>query len=364
MTKLDEGGEGMASVLPEMTEKMQVLYMDIIASLGSLPQEKKIYIFGDDDNEDMEWVAAVANYITMEFIKYSYDYSDPEYSMRHFLGDADDSERMRQSRTVQYVMKHKKKELERYPDLSPDHKFTNIDMDTIEQQLKGYRLTELNFFEHQNIHDLEVIKAIVEKRIGSAKKVPNPRFEDMFEQYDNMVEELIARSNNSDHDMVFASLALFTIEWKYAIETLYHIACLMEERNIKEIDQNTLGLLVGDVNIESQFGGSVATHSRMVKERRYILNAIFDEELDYHYKNELIDLIKEILVIGVYYKEIVETNDGELYKEWFRKQSTEEDWASFFRYYRLFDIWKKKEWTRKRIQNMRMLQNLVIRSNE
>ena len=84
----------MAAGFPEMTEKMQMLYMGMIASLGTLPPEKKIYIFGDDDNVDMEWVVAVANYITLEFIKYSYDYTDPVYPLRHFLGDADDSERM------------------------------------------------------------------------------------------------------------------------------------------------------------------------------------------------------------------------------------------------------------------------------
>ena len=208
------------------------------------------------------------------------------------------------------------------------------------------------------------IKAIVEKRICSAKKVPNPRFEDMFEQYDNMVEELIARSNNSDHDMVFASLALFTIEWKFAIETLYHIACLMEENGLKEVNQQALALLVGDVWIESQFGGSVTTESRMVKERRYLLDYIFDEEIDPYSKNTMMDLIKEILVIGVHYKEVCKTNEGEPYKEWFRKESTEEDWASFFRYYNLFDIWQKKEWTRKRIKNMRLLLDLIIRPKE
>ncbi len=354
----------MASVFPEMTETMQTLYMDVIASLGKLPPEKKIYIFGDDNNEDIDWVIAVANYITLEFIKYSYDYSDPEYSLRHFLLDADDSERMRQSRIVQYVLKYKRQELKRHPDIPPDHKFANIDMDTIEQKLKGYRFTEMNYFEHQNIYDLEVIKAIVEKRIGSSKKVSNPRFEEMFEQYDNMIEGLIARSYKSNHDMVFASLALFTIEWKFAIETLYHIACLMEEKGLQKVDRHAVGLLVGEVWVESQFGGSVTTESRMVKERRYVLDDIFDEEIDPYSKNILMDLIKEILVIGVYYKEIVETNEREPYKEWFRKESKEEDWASFFRFYNLFDIWQKKEWTRKRIQNMRLLLDLVMRPKE
>ncbi len=54
--------------LPEMTEKMQMLYTDIVGSIGQLPPGKKVYIFGDDNNADIEWVIAVANYITLEFI--------------------------------------------------------------------------------------------------------------------------------------------------------------------------------------------------------------------------------------------------------------------------------------------------------
>lgn len=346
----------------EMTEKMQKLYMDIIASLGQLQPDQKIYIFGTDEELDMDYVIAVANYITLEFIKYSYDYNDPEYSLRHFLNDSDDSERMLQSRIVQYVMKYKKKEIEdNGPGIFPDHKFTNTDMTTIEQKLNGYRITEMNYFEHQNIHDLEIIKAIVEKRIGSSKKVSNSRFKEMFEQYDKMIEDLINHSQESDHDMVFSSLAMFTIEWHYAIETLYHIACIMEEKNLKCVDLETLILLCGKVYIESQFLGSVATDSRMVKERRYVLDYLFSNKTDDFSKEKMINLIKEILALGVQYKEIIRTDEGVSYKEWFRRESSTEDWASFFRYYDLFAIWQKKKWTNKRIKNMRLLLDLMIK---
>lgn len=349
----------MISGFTEMTDRMQALYMDIIASLGQLPTEKKVFLFGNEENEDMDWVIAVANYITLEYIKYSFDYNDPKFSMRHFMGDVDDSERMLQSRIVQYILKYKKKERERRNNLLPDNKYGDIEMNSIEHKLKGYRITEMNYYEHQNIHDLEIIKAIVEKRIGSAKKVSNPRFKEMFEQYDNMIAELYTCSNKSNHDMVFSSLALFTIEWKYAIETLYRLACIMEKKGLKDVDLNALILLIGGVWIESRFGGSAETDSRMVKERLNFLEYLFDERIDKQYKNEIMDLIKETLVIVVYYKEYLVTNEGELYKEWFRKESTEEDWASFFRYYNMFDIWQRKEWTRKRIQNLRTLLDRV-----
>lgn len=59
----------------------------------------------------------------------------------------------------------------------------------------------------------------------------------MFEQYDKLVESLIERSKLSDKDMVFASLALFTLEWHYPLEMFYELSCLMEEEEIDSVDQ-------------------------------------------------------------------------------------------------------------------------------
>ena len=247
----------------------------------------------------------------------------------------------------------------------PDgHKFANLDMSTIEQKLKGRRLTYMNFFEQQNIHDLELIKAIVEKRIVSSKKVSNARFREMFEQYDNMVEKLIKLSEKSDEDMFFASLAFFTFEWIYPMETYYYIACMMEQKEIPNIDRKVLLLLCSNVSIESRFGGWVDTESRMVKERFFFLDFLLDEDINPADKWVMIDMIKEILVLCANYTECVRTVDGGLYKDWFQEQSVVEDWASFFRWYRIFDLWKRKEWTNTRIRNMRKLIEMTFENNE
>lgn len=78
---------------------------------------------------------------------------------------------MLQSRIMQYVLKYKKHELERHGvNLSEDKKYANAEMNTLKKKLQGHRVTEMNFFEHQKIHDLDMIKAIVERRIVSSKK--------------------------------------------------------------------------------------------------------------------------------------------------------------------------------------------------
>ncbi len=344
-----------------MTEKMNMLFMDIIASLGQLPLEQREFIFGYEGEEDMTWVLAVAEYITFEYIKYSFDYTDPEYPLRYFLNNADDSERMVQSRTMQYILKYKKRELTANGNSVPEgHKFADTDMDTIGKKLRGHRLTEMNYYEHQNVHDLEIIKSIVERRIVSSKKVSNEHFREMFEQYDSVVEMLVERSKVSDEDMIFASLALFTLEWHYPIETFYCLSCLMEKEGIDTIDRETLILICGLVKIESRFGGWYATDSRMVKERLLILPYLFGKDTNPLGRETMKDLVKEILVLGIQYKELMRIDDDNTYKEWFRKESSMEDRASFLRSYDIFAIWQKKEWTRKRIQNMRYLFDLTL----
>jgi len=348
----------MSKLFPLLTDKMEYLFRDIFNSLGTLPVEQRAFLFGLPGEEDMEWVLGTARYITLEYIKYAFDYNDPEYSLRHFRkGNNDtDDERMRQSRIIETVLKYKKREIDLSGgELPPDHKYANISMDGIESKLKGYRLTEMNYFEHQNIHDLDIIKAIFLNRIGSAKKISNARFQEIFDQYDMFIEEIIEKSKNNDEDMVFYSIAFFTLEWHYAIELFYYIACIMEENDIQEINRSNLILLFGDVEIESMFSGWVTTHSRMIKERLFFANCLFDKETPLSVKEELVSLIKEIIALVVYYKESLHSINDMKYIDWFRTESNISDWASFFRYYDVFSIWGKKEWTPRRIQNMRKL---------
>ncbi len=347
----------MQKISSHFTDRMDYLFRDIIASLGHLPAEQRGFLFGYEDEVDMEWVLGMAGYIIMEYIKYSYDYADPEYSLRHFRKKHDtDDERMLQSRIMKYVLKYKKREIDLSgQELPPGHKFVDVSMDGIDKKLKGHRLTEMNYFEHQNIHNLDIIKAIVENRISDSKKISNTRFQDIFSQYDDFVEDMIRKSKNSDFDMVFYSIAFFTFEWHYPVDLFYYISRIMEENDIDEVNQSDLNLLCGNVEIESMFTGWVSTQSRMIRERLCFAAGLFDKEAPSHVKEELRTLIKELIVLGVQYKETVYCDDGTMYKDWFRTESSLPDWASFFRYYDIFSIWEKKEWTPKRIQNMRKL---------
>ena len=88
--------------------------------------------------------------------------------------------------------------------------------------------------------------------------------------------------------------------------------------------------------------------------------SLFDDGLDDSLKEETRSLIKEIFVLGVKYKEVIIATEGGLYKDWFARESSVADWASFLRCYDIFSIWEKKAWTNRRIKNMRYLMGVLI----
>ena len=56
-----------------------------------------------------------------------------------------------------------------------------------------------------------------------------------MEKYDKLVEKLVAKLDGDDEDVIFATLALFTLEWKYNVELFYNCAVEAEKNNIKEV---------------------------------------------------------------------------------------------------------------------------------
>lgn len=95
----------MSRLFPDFTDKMEYLFMDIVASLGQQPIEVRDNLFCLNGEDDMECVVGFAGYITMEYIKYAFDYCNPEFPLSHFYKQIEDSdsERMLQSRTMKYA---------------------------------------------------------------------------------------------------------------------------------------------------------------------------------------------------------------------------------------------------------------------
>lgn len=347
-----------------MTENMEMMFDDVMAALFNCFDEEHIeYLFKPPTGVP---VLAYGYYVLLEFVKYSYFASLPKYPLRYFIPynatDNDHSERMRYARALDYTQGYKdinynllaencnwdKEKMKSFEAL------LGKNMSSIDARISGYELSEMDFFEHTTVQELRIIKSYVENRLCSAKKVSNQTFIDYFDEYDAWVQMLIERSQKSDEDMVFASMAFFTLEWKYAFEYVYLVACKMEQDNIDEVDFYTTVAMWGPLDFESRLGINIHMDSRMIWERQqliddFIVNGVPDTMIRYRRQK----YIEQVGLMALFNQ--LTSIDGGLYKDWFKNNTCMKDWASFLRDYNVFDAWHKKEWTNKRINKARKI---------
>lgn len=351
-----------------MTDNMEIMFEDIMCAIFQcFPKEHIDYCF-----EECYPLHPIlyGDYVMLEFVKYAYYESMEKHPLRYYLNysaeDADHSERMRYARAFKYTQKYKdfnykmlveeeKNNPERLKELE---QLLTKDMQDMANRVEGYELTEMDVFEHTNIQELRIIKSIVEKRIYSSKKVSNEQFIDMFDEYDMWVQSLIERSKESDDDLLFSAMAFYTLEWKYSLEFIYLVADYMEQENINEVDFYTLWALALPLKFDSRLGNQLSGDNRMVKERQYLIPDFIQEgeastEIVW-YRTKYVEIVGLTIILNN-----MTSTEGGLYKDWFMKNTTMEDWASFIEEYEMFDIWTPKEWTNKKIKNARKLLEML-----
>lgn len=293
--------------------------------------------------------------VILECIKNAFDTTQEKHSLRYFLKESGDEEkidvRMRYSRLMALVNKAKKKEIEHIQSFGIDTGGAAApEMNDISDKLDGYQLSEMNFFEITNVGNLELIKSIINYRISSAKKISNSRFTDIANQYDKYVLSWKDRCQDGDREMVFFSLAYFTIEWKYQFNFLYTLLKEMDSSGIKEASDalNRVGMLFGYRQYMSALDFQVTTHSRMVGYREGLISDFIRlPEIEYQYC--------EMLALVTTFKEELKIN-GLSIKDWFIQNTDIHDWASFFRDYNVFKaVDFKKDWSGKHIHSIRQL---------
>lgn len=181
-----------------MTDMMELMYDDIMRAIFNCVSREHIdYCFSECYPVHP---LMYGEYVMFEFIKYAYYESLSKHPLRFYFpysaSDDSHSERMTYSRALNYTQKYKDinynllgesvnwdtYKMEEYKEL------LKKDMSDMSQRVEGYELTEMDIFEHRNIQDLRIIKAIVENRIFSSKKVSNEQFKELFDEYDKWVE--------------------------------------------------------------------------------------------------------------------------------------------------------------------------------
>lgn len=301
--------------------------------------------------------------ILTEIIKDAYYESEKKQSLRANRGTDDDSIRMRDSRTMAYAQHYRNLQYNhvvqrtdvKIPELLPD------DVQSMDGKIDGHKITRMQYFELSTMAEQPLLKSIISKRICDVKKISNDMFVEYMQEYDKLVNELITKLDGDDEDVIFATLALFTLEWKYNVELFYSCAVEAEKHNTKDVPLERLAILCAElaVPIPPECTTIINTESRFILHRLELVPLLYDDPDGLW--EEIRDKLWNYFVAKYYIeKEIVHKWSM---PEYFATHISRDKWAAFFReHYDLRKIYVKKEWTNKRIRYVRKVIEIMVKN--
>ena len=341
-----------------MNQKMQKVAAEIESTIiRTFPVEYQLFVF-----DGRITIKDIVSQIMVELCKYSYDSIQEKHSLTYYLGgtgSVEDDKRMALQRTVGYINERR----------SIDHNYLkrrgwHVDglitpkMEDIKSKTSGHKYSAFQFWEINNVRDMRLVKAIVEKRIAK-KYCTIDIFKEYAAEYDDFFSKLEDDWKRYGENSLFAFLALFTLEWKYSFDFYYEIATEMLRCNVKEIPGMPWRLTAfsatgafTSILSESHpqiVGSNFYADSRVLIQRRKYIHDIVTAPEDEFIKelcryNEILVIVVSILTrMTVGYKNI---------QEWFVNNTTPEDWESVFRDYDVFQAFtSQKDWSnRKKIR--------------
>lgn len=222
-------------------------------------------------------------------------------------------------------------------------------MDDIKEK-EGYQFNDFQYWEINNVHDMRLVSAIADNRILS-KNFTKQTFIEYANEYDDVIRTMKEKSEEGPESMVFASLALYTLAWKYAFDFYYNVAVEMDRTGLKHIEgiERKCSLFCGPVGLISMLppqytGGVIHTDSRMILIRDKFVPSFLDlSEMDEVRYREALVTVSSMLMYMTY--------RGINIRKWFVENTTVDDWASAMKTYNVFQIFvSDKNWTNKRIR--------------
>lgn len=342
-------------MLNERMEAVRATVQSVIQKV--FPEDYLDYVFSDKIT-----IEDLCVQIMMECAKYAYDNSSPKHSLRYHLrkaGLSEDDGRAMVQRSLKKINRYREEEYY-YRKRENGIELAGLlpkRMDSIEEKLDGYAFNDFQFWEILNVHDMKLVDAIVENRF-SAKNFKHSMFCDDAEEYDRIITKMLSLPEDAeDYDLLFSSLALFILEWKYNFDFYYELACEKENQKVLQVPDlaRRCSLFCGPVGLTSRLvishpmivPGPIHTDSRLLLLRKkYVHEFICAGEE----KFGLIELqySEALVIIATVLTRM--TFQGEIIREWFVNHTAMEDWASIAQEYNVTQCFVRgKEWTKKRI---------------
>lgn len=306
----------------------------------------------------------------VECCKFAYDNTAEKHSLKHYLKTdnlTEDYNRMAIQRVVKYINERRLSQYEYYKNnfgmdvagLNPP------DMGDIEKRLQGYSFNEFQYWEINNVHDMLLVKAIVDRRISS-KNFTQKTLEAYADEYDAFCHKTMNNSQSDAKEIVFNSLAIFTLEWKYSFDFLYEIASEMEKCKVTKIPdlRRLLVVFCGVVEFTSMLSinnpvpVSYIGESRMIIQRRRYIHDVVDKSKEKMFDAEIRKYAEGMYIVGAMITNM--TYSKIPIKDWFIANTTHEDWASVFNEYNVFQAWvPNKVWTKKKVKYIKEMYDLI-----
>ena len=97
--------------------------------------------------------------------------------------------------------------------------------------------------------------------------------------YEGLTQGLLKRLDGSDEDVIFATIALFTLEWKYCVELSYACAVNSERTGTKDAPLDRFAVLCAQLAfpIPPEFTTILHTESRFVLHRMSLVPVMFSD---------------------------------------------------------------------------------------
>lgn len=346
-----------------LTEKMKEVSKKIAGTIIQVfPRQYLINLFSSGITlEDL------TNQILVECCKCAYDQTQEKHSLDYYLGGAakaEDNDRMMHQRTIDYI---REKKSIYYQTLGLDVKDLFLEKKkTMKTKLEGHKFTAFQFWEICNIHDMQLVKAITERRIGKPN-FTTEKIEEYATAYNDFCIECQKDWESKGSNLLFDFLALFTLEWKYSFEFNYELAAEMANANIKNIPsmKDRIALFTGQhlifsnlVNTNPEIvSGLITIENRMILIRKKFLSNILESDLEQFEKIRCQYMQAQVIVASILFRM---TLGGVPLREWFITYTDESDWLSVFQKYNIFQVFNsKKTWNKKVSSRLKDIYNMV-----
>ena len=222
----------------------------------------------------------------------------------------------------------------------------------LNNRFPSYDFSEFQYWEICNIHDMDLVKSIVDQKIIK-KDFSNDRFQKVSNQYNNYFCNLVDECN-SGNNIVINSIKYYTLESKYNFDFIYKLVSisLKESKQISNNCINNIKALACPItnscilpNYTKLPNNNYFIEYPLILQRDRILNYFND-----NFNNEPLERF-----IGAYFEanaiiNLVIENDISI-KEWMFKNIDLKDMKSFFEIFNAFRLFvPNKQWDKNEIK--------------